>query len=218
MKSSTSCVPSCSRSAATVWWVLAGIAVAVELSTGTFYMLMLALGLAAGAIASHLGFEPSAGLDHRRNVLARQFGHRVAGELGRHALADDKPNVKASSNKRGRLFASTPTHSLPSVIRPRGMAERMIFCFVSTVNNLKREARLERHVASYTGIVYFQLHQHPNFGRDGNRRRSPQVANGCWVPLNDFRRRPNCVTHTSHESRVTKDHPHMLRTHRTYSA
>ena len=43
-------------SAATVWWVLAGIAVAVELSTGTFYMLMLALGLAAGAIASHLGF------------------------------------------------------------------------------------------------------------------------------------------------------------------
>ena len=43
-------------SAATVWWVLAGIAVAVELSTGTFYMLMLALGLAAGAIASHVGF------------------------------------------------------------------------------------------------------------------------------------------------------------------
>ena len=116
------------------------------------------------------------------------------------------------------FFASTPTHSLPSVIRPRGMTERMIFCFVSTVNNLKREARLERHVASYTGIVYFQLQQHPNFGRDGNRRRSPQVANGCWVPLNDFRRRPNCVTHTSHESRVTKDHPHMLRTHRTYSA
>ncbi len=43
-------------SAATVWWVLAGIAVAVELSTGSFYMLVLALGLAAGAIASHLGF------------------------------------------------------------------------------------------------------------------------------------------------------------------
>jgi membrane protein implicated in regulation of membrane protease activity len=43
-------------SAATVWWVLAGVAVAVELSTGTFYLLMLALGLAAGAIASYLGF------------------------------------------------------------------------------------------------------------------------------------------------------------------
>jgi membrane protein implicated in regulation of membrane protease activity len=41
---------------ATVWWVLAGVAVAVELATGTFYLLMLALGMAAGAIASHLGF------------------------------------------------------------------------------------------------------------------------------------------------------------------
>ncbi|MDH4106316.1 MAG: NfeD family protein, partial [Gammaproteobacteria bacterium] len=41
---------------ATIWWVLAGVAVAVELATGTFYLLMLALGMAAGAIASHLGF------------------------------------------------------------------------------------------------------------------------------------------------------------------
>jgi len=39
----------------TVWWVLAGIAVAVELATGTFYLLMLALGLAAGALAAHAG-------------------------------------------------------------------------------------------------------------------------------------------------------------------
>ncbi|MGI9247020.1 MAG: NfeD family protein [Steroidobacteraceae bacterium] len=44
-------------SATTLWWVLAGIAVAAELATGTFYLLMLALGLAAGAIASHLGFS-----------------------------------------------------------------------------------------------------------------------------------------------------------------
>lgn len=44
-------------SATTLWWVLAGIAVAVELATGTFYLLMLALGLAAGAIASHLGLS-----------------------------------------------------------------------------------------------------------------------------------------------------------------
>lgn len=44
-------------SATTVWWVLAGIAVAIELATGTFYLLLLALGLAAGAIAAHLGFS-----------------------------------------------------------------------------------------------------------------------------------------------------------------
>ena len=39
----------------TVWWLLAGAAVAVELVTGTFYLLMLAIGLAAGALAAHAG-------------------------------------------------------------------------------------------------------------------------------------------------------------------
>ena len=39
----------------TVWWLLAGAAVAAELMTGTFYLLMLAVGLVAAAIAAHLG-------------------------------------------------------------------------------------------------------------------------------------------------------------------
>ncbi len=39
----------------TLWWLAAGILVAAELVTGTFYLLMLALGLAAGAVAAHLG-------------------------------------------------------------------------------------------------------------------------------------------------------------------
>ena len=39
----------------TIWWLLAGTAVAVELVTGTFYLLMLAIGLAGGAIAAHAG-------------------------------------------------------------------------------------------------------------------------------------------------------------------
>src|SRR4051812_18352061 len=39
----------------TIWWLLAGTAVAVELVTGTFYLLMLAIGLAAGAVAAHAG-------------------------------------------------------------------------------------------------------------------------------------------------------------------
>ena len=42
-------------SSAGVWWIAAGIAVAAELATGTFYLLLIALGLAAGAIAAHLG-------------------------------------------------------------------------------------------------------------------------------------------------------------------
>ncbi len=41
----------------TFWWLLAGAAVAVELVTGTFYLLMIALGLVAGALAAHLGLS-----------------------------------------------------------------------------------------------------------------------------------------------------------------
>ncbi len=39
----------------TIWWVLAGGAIAVELLTGTFYLLMLSMGLMAGALAAHAG-------------------------------------------------------------------------------------------------------------------------------------------------------------------
>lgn len=43
---------------ATWWWVAAGALVAAELVTGTFYLLMLAIGTAAGALAAHaqMGF------------------------------------------------------------------------------------------------------------------------------------------------------------------
>jgi membrane protein implicated in regulation of membrane protease activity len=46
----------------TVWWVIAGGLVAVELATGTFYLLMLALGAAAAAVAAHGGGGMSAQL------------------------------------------------------------------------------------------------------------------------------------------------------------
>lgn len=39
----------------TIWWVLAGAVIAIELVTGTFYLLMLSLGFVAAAIAAHLG-------------------------------------------------------------------------------------------------------------------------------------------------------------------
>jgi membrane protein implicated in regulation of membrane protease activity len=47
-------------SAATGWWVLAGVLVAVELTTGTFYLLMMAAGAAAAALAAHAGLGTSA--------------------------------------------------------------------------------------------------------------------------------------------------------------
>ena len=44
---------------ATAWWAAAGALVAIELATGTFYLLMLALGAAAGALAAHAGVAVS---------------------------------------------------------------------------------------------------------------------------------------------------------------
>ncbi len=46
--------------ASTFWWVAAGIVVAAELATGTFYLLMIALGLACAALAAHLGLGSNA--------------------------------------------------------------------------------------------------------------------------------------------------------------
>jgi membrane protein implicated in regulation of membrane protease activity len=45
-------------SSASVWWIAAGVAVAAELATGTFYLLMIALGLGAAALAAHFGSTP----------------------------------------------------------------------------------------------------------------------------------------------------------------
>ncbi len=45
--------------AATPWWLAAGALVAAELASGTFYLLMLALGAAAAAIAAHAGLAGS---------------------------------------------------------------------------------------------------------------------------------------------------------------
>ena len=43
--------------ASTLWWVLVGLTLVAELLTGTIYLLMICLGLAAGAIAAHLGLD-----------------------------------------------------------------------------------------------------------------------------------------------------------------
>ena len=57
----------------TVWWVLAGTLVALELLTGTFYLLMLACGFVAAAVAAHLGAPMTGQL-----VAASLFGGGAA--------------------------------------------------------------------------------------------------------------------------------------------
>ena len=43
----------------TAWWLLVGLLVIAELLTGTFYLLMLALGAIVGALCAHFGMGTS---------------------------------------------------------------------------------------------------------------------------------------------------------------
>jgi len=39
----------------TIWWLIAGAAIVLELLSGTVYLLLLATGFAAAAVAAHVG-------------------------------------------------------------------------------------------------------------------------------------------------------------------
>lgn len=43
-----------------MWWVLAGVVIGVELVTGTYYLLMVSIGLMAAALSAHLGASAAA--------------------------------------------------------------------------------------------------------------------------------------------------------------
>ena len=45
--------------ASTIWWLAAGAVIVTELLTGTFYLLMVALGLVTAAVAAHTGLPPT---------------------------------------------------------------------------------------------------------------------------------------------------------------
>jgi membrane protein implicated in regulation of membrane protease activity len=75
----------------TVWWLLTGAAVAVELLTGTFYLLMLAIGLAAGALAAHAG----AGTPLQLVVAAAVGGTAVTAW---HLRRDRRPHEPSNAN------------------------------------------------------------------------------------------------------------------------
>ena len=80
---------------ATVWWIAAGLLVAAELASGTFYLLMLAVGAAAGALAAHLGMSLTG------QVLAAALTGGAA-VVGWHL-------------KRSRMPAPAPASSNPDV-------------------------------------------------------------------------------------------------------
>jgi membrane protein implicated in regulation of membrane protease activity len=54
----------------TLWWIITGLLVAAELATGTFYLLMLAIGGLAGALTAHA----AGGDQHTRMIVAAVVG------------------------------------------------------------------------------------------------------------------------------------------------
>ncbi len=77
----------------TIWWLLAGGIVVAELLTGTFYLLMLAIGLAAGALAAHAGAHLTVQL-----ISAAVLGS--AGVVGLHLLRRRRSATQPASSNR----------------------------------------------------------------------------------------------------------------------
>src|SRR5919205_1284319 len=59
----------------TAWWVATGLLIVLELTSGTFYLLMLAIGTVMGALTAHAGLPCAIG------------GRGGLGRRGRGALA-----------------------------------------------------------------------------------------------------------------------------------
>ncbi len=90
--------------APTLWWIAAGALVALELATGTFYLLMLAAGCAAGALAAH------AGLGATTQVVTAALlggGATVAWHLKRQRQPSSAP---AESNRDVNLDIGQTVH------------------------------------------------------------------------------------------------------------
>src|SRR5512141_1002870 len=88
----------------TLWWLLTGAAVAVELLTGTFYLLMLAIGLAAAALAAHLGFDLTVQL-----VVAAVVGGGAV--VGWHLVRQRRPQeLPAEANRDVNLDIGETVH------------------------------------------------------------------------------------------------------------
>lgn len=77
----------------TVWWLSAGVVIALELLSGTFYLLMVSLGLVGAAVAAHLGaastlqFTVAAAVGGGSVVAWRSYKRRQA------------PGLPASANR-----------------------------------------------------------------------------------------------------------------------
>ena len=105
---------------ATFWWVAAGIAVAAELGTGTFYLLMIALGLAAAAVAAQVGVDVTAQLTVAALVGG---GATVVWHLRRARQRSDEPaatNRDVNLDIGDRIHVERWTDERTARVRHRG--------------------------------------------------------------------------------------------------
>ncbi len=92
-------------SMATWWWVLAGLIVAAELATGTFYLLMIALGMVAGALAAHAGFALTAQI-----VVAAVLGGGSTAVWHWSRLRDRASELPVHANRDVNIDIGEPVH------------------------------------------------------------------------------------------------------------
>ena len=97
----------------TTWWVITVVLVAAELATGTFYLLMLALGTAAAALAAHAGLEISG-----QYVTGAVIGAAAVGAC--HARRRQRKRSDAATNPNANLDVGSPVQV--AAWRPDGTA------------------------------------------------------------------------------------------------
>lgn len=78
----------------TLWWLVTGGLIALELLTGTFYLLMLALGAVAAALAAHVG----AGLAAQLTLAALVGGGAVVAWHWKRVRRNQEPPAQANPN------------------------------------------------------------------------------------------------------------------------
>ena len=78
----------------TLWWLATGGVIVAELLTGTFYLLMLTIGCAAGALAAHMGW----GLTVQMVLAALVGGGAVVGWHLRQMHSHQEAPAQSNSN------------------------------------------------------------------------------------------------------------------------
>ena len=92
-------------SASTWWWIAAGMLVVGELLTGTFYVLMLAIGCAVAALAGYGGISFFAQV-----VAAVVVGGAAVLAWHRKRLNDPRANVTPAANRDINLDIGEQVH------------------------------------------------------------------------------------------------------------